>query len=153
MGVRDRGHTRAGQQRLQPRIHLESGITTREAAVADPQRFITILSVYSSHSKDRPRRPIGWEQVRTVHSHFLTGKLCSPFSSLLAFVNGVCSGPEGTPGVGGRSQTVAERLFCWLLHLWRMRPRAFLFFYSSPSRNTPLLSSVLHICHYEDGFM
>lgn len=40
----------------------------REAAFADTQRLITILSVYSSHTKEQPLRLIGWKRVRRVRS-------------------------------------------------------------------------------------
>lgn len=116
---------------------------------------MTILSVYSSLSRERPQRLIGWKQVRRVHSPSLTeGGSAPPLQAFLLLSTVFAlewrgTKPEWPPvfrtglkpagvGWGGREGLHVERSSA---NEEQLRSYSFI-----PSRQGPLLSSVLLVC-------
>lgn len=124
---------------------------------------MTILSVYSSLSRERPQRLIGWKQVRRVHSPSLTeGGSAPPLQAFLLLSTVFAlewrgTKPEWPPvfrtglkpaGVGGGG---VEKVSMWnAAALMKSSYGPILLFLPVRDLCCPPSCSYVHACHSED---
>lgn len=121
---------------------------------------MTILSVYSSHSTERPQRLIGWKQVRRVHSPSLTeGSSAPPLEAFLLLSTVFALDFRGTKprmATGGWGNfTCGGGLHVERSSVNEEQPRSYSFVPSFiPSvLLLPRSCSYLLVCHSEDAFL